>query len=99
MILLYCIPTSNTLAVRIGLMRGGTIVATLDPDDGKSLEVNFDQVQLINPGHLPVVRTQTPPANVAVDPGNVAFFELVPGAGLFLRFAAPGQPERSVHFT
>ena len=98
MIDLNSIPTSNTLNFRVSLLRGGHIVATLDAGDARTLDVRFDQVMLVNPGHPPVVRNQNPAAAVGVHPGNIAFFETVAN-GLDLNYSMPGGPANVVHFT
>jgi len=91
-------PVTNSLNVRITLMQNGTIRATLEPEEAKTLSLRFDQVGQYNPGHPPVVRMQNPNVGVTVSPGHVGYFSIAPGAVLF-HYARPGQQEITVRFT
>lgn len=92
------VSVTNNLGVRIALILNGRLKASLGPGEVQILSTKFDQVGLYNPSLSPVIHNQNPAATLIVTPGNIGFFEAVPG-GVDFRYAPPNGVQNPIHFT
>ncbi|MFQ6571995.1 hypothetical protein [Pseudomonas sp. UM16] len=98
---LNSIPTANppgAINLRVTLFLKKKPVASLNVGEAVTLTTTFDSMGVGTSEPMAMYRKDSP-ADITIDPGNLAFVERNGDRQIALRYGAPGGTEQSVTFT